>query len=181
MADVPVSYGLDMAPTHGALVRVEYGTVFPVKASPVGHYPGDWPWGLKPYPKGHEPEALTQWARAMAQAVHHLINGAGVVNLDYSVQGTAFMPSGRLYGVKWSLAVGAFIAEARGLGVQVRAVAPTTVRAFFRLRANAKKETVWEAAASTLERIMGPEFDKAHTVRTSDQLDALILAIVGGP
>lgn len=178
-------FGLDMAPTHGALSIVKFNPrqYKPISVEPVAHFEkkdkvGDI------FMRTHQTGLLLDDAAKRATWLHAQLTPFNlpmpVVWVDYTILGTAFMPSGKIYGAKWSFVMGAFFEICNNWDIAIMPLIPAKVRTYFRLNARARKLEVYDKFRQEF-----PEFYENMEVKASkqirqDYLDASLLAIVGG-
>lgn len=172
--------GIDISPTHGVLARVWWDKFNPVRAEYGAYYPG---MALVPidFSKATDPRPLTELGLFFSQWLVEQVSPFCPVYADYTVLGTAFMPSGRLYGSKWSFVMGAFFSNAISRGRKLESLGPGQVRKFLKLKMTAKKTEVWEAFGNKFPDLLSEETaSRLPVVVRGDYWDAVILAVVGG-
>lgn len=187
MREQPVSrtnycFGFDMAPTHGALVQVLFDEdCQPVGCHPIDHYSG---WNWKDL--GHGTAFLMMDARERADWLWERLLDFDVeipsVYVDFTIQGTAFMPSGKMYAAKWCFVMGGFFLSSHDENfLSVVPVPPADIRKHFGLNARADKELVYVKFREQYPGIYKTvkEVKQPKAIR-QDYLDAALLAIVGG-
>lgn len=175
-------FGLDIAPTHGALTLVrfdEYGC--PIVVEPIGHFSkeqiGD------RFSKSHQTADLMADALLRARWLQEKVSHypVPIVYVDYTVLGTAFMPSGKIYGAKWSFVMGAFFANCSNMNIGLFPVPPSDIRKHFGLNARTHKVGVYLEFGKRYPEIYSTitEVEAKKTIK-QDYYDATLLAIVGG-
>lgn len=179
---INLGFGLDMAPTHGALSLVKFDDDGnPLSVRTLAHF--DKTHIGERFSKSHQTadlmaDALLR-ARWLEEKVSHY--SLPIVYVDYTVLGTAFMPSGKIYGSKWSFVMGAFFANCSNMNIGLFPVPPAKIRKHFGLNARTPKAGVYLEFAKQYPEIYRnlKEVAAKKTIK-QDYYDATLLAIVGG-
>lgn len=177
-----IVYGLDAAPTHGALVSVTFRGNKPFDFEPVAHYTKKDDEIGAMFSKTTDTHILATEGLLLANWLSGEIpDRYRIVYVDYTVAGMAFLPSGKVYSSKWSFVMGTFFSHTNTFGVQAVAVSPYKVRKYFGLSVKAGKEALYQKFFTLYPKFAWKVEDlKLNKVLTTDYMDAALLAVAGG-